>query len=265
MKRVLLAVTAAAVLVVVGAVVWFYASTGLDESAEVTAPTIASAPETTAGAAAETTAGDTAETTAETTSETSAAADTAEGGVESTPQADGTVFELADESTVSFELDEMLRGEPNPVVGTNEEVAGQIRFDPTDLGSTEIGTVVISSQTFTTDQSSRDRAIRGPILDSNAEPTIEFAPTSIDGLSGAADVGDAFEFTVTGDLTIRGITREVTFDAEATLVAADRIEGTASATVLRSDFELAIPSVASVADVSDEVLIRIDFTAVPAG
>jgi polyisoprenoid-binding protein YceI len=265
MKRVVLGIGAAAVLVALGVVIWFYASTGVDEDTEVTAPPIASEPSATGAvpsAAPETTA---AETDDAGPGETAAASDT--GATDSTASPEGTgpvVFELTDESTVSFELTEELRGEPTRVVATNEEVAGQLRFDPADLAATELGTIVVSSQTFVTDQSSRDRAIRGPILDSNAEPTIEFTPTSIEGLSGSAEPGDTFDLSVTGDLTIRGITDEVTFEGDATLVDPDRIEGSASATVSRSDFELSIPSVSVVANVSDEVLIGIDFVASPA-
>ena len=45
------------------------------------------------------------------------------------------------------------------------------------------------------------------------------------------------------------------------VVSEDRIEGSGSAVVLRSDFGLQIPSVPNVANVSDEVILEIDFVA----
>jgi polyisoprenoid-binding protein YceI len=257
MKRALLALVAAVVLVGIGVVVWFYASTGLDEDTEVTAPPLEASPTDATPATSPDTTGPDPETTMESTVNTTS-------GPETTQPAGGGVFELADGTEARFELDEELRGQPTRVVATNPEVAGQLRFDPDDLAATEIGTIVVSSQTFTTDQGNRDRAIRGPILDSSVEPTIEFVPTSVDGLDGSVGVGDTVEFTVDGDLTIRGITNPVTFDAEATYAAEDRLDGTVSTTVLRSDFDLQIPSVATVANVSDEVLIALDFVALPA-
>ncbi|MDX1450059.1 MAG: YceI family protein, partial [Acidimicrobiia bacterium] len=168
------------------------------------------------------------------------------------------------ESTVTFELDEVLRGVDSRVVAMNDEVEGQLRVDPTDLGATELGTIVIGAQTFETDSSNRDRAIRGPILDAGTFPRITFEPTSIDGLEGDVSVGEQVEFSVTGDLTIRDVTQEVTFDVTATQTAEDRIEGRAMSTVSREAFGLTIPSVASVANVSDEVDVAIDFVATPA-
>jgi polyisoprenoid-binding protein YceI len=73
--------------------------------------------------------------------------------------------------------------------------------------------------------------------------------------------GDTFEFQITGELLIRDTTNSVTFDAEVTFVDETRVEGSATANVLRSDFGIGIPSVPGVANVTDEVLLNIDFVA----
>ena len=52
------------------------------------------------------------------------------------------------------------------------------------------------------------------------------------------------------------------FTGEATMVAEDRVEGLATATLLRSDFELTIPSVPRVAGVDEEVILEIEFVAI---
>ncbi len=244
MKRVVTGAIAVAVLAGLGVVIWFFATSGIDEStADVTAPTLAPAP-----------------TEADpTTGSTAAEPPPASEGAQS-PSAGG-VFQLAEGTTVRFELDEELRGQPTHVVATNTEVEGQVRFDPADLSTAEIGTIVVGAQTFETDSSNRNRAIRGPILDASSFPEITFVPTSVDGLSGSVDVGQEVSFTVTGDLTIRDVTQTVTFEVTATLSADETLEGTAETQVLRSDFGLQIPSVQSVANVTDEVLIAIDFVA----
>ena len=89
-----------------------------------------------------------------------------------------------------------------------------------------------------------------------------FTPTSVDGLSGSAEVGETVEFTITGDLTIKGITQSVTFDAAVTYVDQGTLEGSAAAEVTRDMFEIGIPSVPSVADVTNEVLLTLNFVAV---
>lgn len=234
MKRVALFVVGAGLVAAVGVLVWFFATTGVDEdTAQVTAPTLAPA--------------------------TTAASTTEPGG----SGAGEGLFSLSAGTVARFELDEVLRGEPKRVVASNTEVAGQIRIDFDDLASSELGTIVIGAQTFSTDSSNRDRAIRGPILDSTAFPEIAFVPAALEGLAGSVEVGQELTFTVTGDLTIRDVTADVTFEVMAVLVSEDRLEGSATATVLRSVYGLEIPSVASVADVSDEVLVAINFVATP--
>jgi polyisoprenoid-binding protein YceI len=90
---------------------------------------------------------------------------------------------------------------------------------------------------------------------------ITFDVTSVDGLSGTLTVGEEVTFTITGDLQIRGTTEPVAFDVTATMADDSTIQGEAVATVLRSDFGIGIPSVPFVADVGDEVVIRLEFVA----
>ena len=168
------------------------------------------------------------------------------------------------QSIAVFEIDEELSGSTNHVVGTTNVVAGQVQIDPSDLSTVQFSQIVINGRTFATDSSFRDRAIRGPIILNSAVDEFElitFDVTSVDGLSGSASPGDTVEFTISGDLTVRGTTNEATFDVTATLTDDSTLTGVATTTVLRSDFGIGIPSVPRVANVSDEVTIRLEFVA----
>jgi len=168
-------------------------------------------------------------------------------------------------SSARFEIDEVLNGSPKHVVGTTDQVAGQVLVDPGDLAGIEISDIVVNARTLTTDSERRDRAMRGPIvLDSGSDEheLITLMVTSVDGLAGEADDGSTYEFTITGDLTIKGITKPVTFDVSATVVDESTIEGLAIAEVTRDMFEIGIPSVPNVADVTNEVVIALEFVAV---
>lgn len=165
-----------------------------------------------------------------------------------------------DESEVRFSLDEILRGRPFTPVGLTNQVAGEVRVD-FDQKLAELGTVQVNARTLKTDSEFRDRAINNEILETDEFEFITFNPTQISGLPQDTQIGQPVQFQITGDLTIRDVTVPVTFDVTAILVDGSRLEGSASATVLRSDFGLIIPSVPSVADVSDEVLLEIDFVA----
>lgn len=251
MKRTLLIVAATVVALGAGAVafIWFSGGSG-EPTTDLTTPPLA----------------------ADTTASTAAPAATAPASTGSvspteTTEAPSTdlTFVIGEGSQARFELDEELRGSPKHVVGTTPEVVGQVRFDPADPSGAEFSDIVINARTFQTDSSNRDRAIRSAVvLDSGSDEfeLITFTPTAIDGLPDSLAVGDSISFTVTGDLTIKGVSQSTTFDVEATWTAEDTLEGTAETVVDRTEFGIGIPNVASVANVTEEVLIALDFVAV---
>ncbi len=172
-------------------------------------------------------------------------------------------------SNVQFTLTEVLMGNPNTVVGKTNQVAGDILVDADQPSNSQIGKLRIDARTFATDSAMRDRMIRGPILASgqNQYEYIDFVPGPLTGLPAKIEVGQSYTFQVTGNMTVRDITKPVTFDVTAKLVAGspDQLEGTATTTVKRADFNLQIPNVATVANVSDAVKLEIDFVAPEAG
>lgn len=176
-----------------------------------------------------------------------------------------TLFRITpDESQVRFLIDEDLRGQRVTVVGATNQVAGDILVDSAAPANSQIGVIRINVRTLVTDEENRNRALRSRILLS-AEPQYEFSdftPKAISGMPARIEVGQSVTFQITGDLTVRGVTREVTFDTTATLVAPERLEGQARAVVLYRDFGLTIPAVPFVANVADEVRLEIDFVAI---
>jgi polyisoprenoid-binding protein YceI len=169
---------------------------------------------------------------------------------------------LQEESEVRFTLDEVLAGVPTTVIGVTNQVAGEIEINLENGTESRIGVITINARTLETDNSSRNRAINNSILQTNTYEFITFAPTSITGLPTAIVIGETYTIQITGDLTIRDVTQTVTFEVTGVVVSEDRVEGYAFTTILRSDFDLNIPSVPQVADVSDEVLLEIEFVAV---
>ena len=263
-------------LVVAGlAYVWFSGGSG-EPSTDVTAPpvtTVASTQPPSQGedeqAPTDTMAADpgTTAAAAPATSEvtTSAAATPEEDPGEETTD---LVYRIEQsDSSVRFEIDEVLNGSPKRVVGTTNEVAGELLIDFDDPTASSLGAVVINVRTLQTDSSFRDRAMRGPILGS-ARDENEFAtfePTEITGLPDQVAVGDSVSLTVVGDFTLSGVTLPVEFSVEVAIGSTERIEVSGVATVLRSDFGLRIPDVPSVSDVADEVTLAIDLVLVVSG
>jgi polyisoprenoid-binding protein YceI len=167
------------------------------------------------------------------------------------------------ESQVEYNIFEVLNGADKTVVGTTNQVAGDILLNLSDLSQSQIGEISINARTFATDEDRRDNAVARFILQSetDANEFITFQPTSISGLPDSAGVGDTVEFQVTADLTIAGVTQEVSFNVNATLESEEQLVGHAETIVQRSDFNLNIPDVPFVANVGDDVTLKIDFVA----
>lgn len=174
------------------------------------------------------------------------------------------VFEIAqDESEARFLIDEVLRGDPITVVGATNQVAGQIAIDPNDPTAAQVGVIQVNARTLETDNDFRNRAIKNVILQTNTYEFVTFTPTELIGLPETGAIGETYDFQIAGDLTIRDVTRQVTFTVTVTPVSEERIEGLASTTVLYRDFGLAIPDAPSVDTVADEVRLELEFVAVP--
>jgi polyisoprenoid-binding protein YceI len=189
-------------------------------------------------------------------------ASTAVSSSSSTAGAEAAVFQIVlDQSQASFSIYEELAGQPTTVVGVTDQVAGEIALNLQDLSQSMVGVIQVNARTLATDNDRRNNALRRFILNTDQYELITFTPTSIIGLSGAAQTGQTLSFQIAGDLTIRDVTQPVVFEVTATGESATRLTGTATATVKRSDFNLTIPSVPNVANVGEEVTLEIKFVA----
>lgn len=173
-----------------------------------------------------------------------------------------TLFEIIpDESEVTFSLDETLRGLPTTAVGRSQQVAGQIAVDFTNPAASQIGPVRINARTLLTDNEFRNNAIHSFILDTEAYEFIIFSPGKINGLPSEFVPDKPVSVQIEGDLTIRDVTRPVTFTATITPNGRSQLVGSATAQISRDDFDLQIPNAPGVANVSEEVSLSIQFSA----
>ena len=177
---------------------------------------------------------------------------------------DAAVYEIVPaESEARFLIDEVLRGEPTTVVGRTDQVAGQIALSFAEPANAAIGAIRVNARTLFTDNDFRNRAIQNRILVTGFYEFITFTPEAISGLPESIKPGETVTFDVTGDLTITAYSHPVTFTVTVTPVSESRLEGTASTTISRRDFNLVVPSATGVADVSEDVTLEIDFVAIP--
>lgn len=125
-------------------------------------------------------------------------------------------------SVAGYRVDEVLNGTDVTVTGRTSQVTGSITTK--DLTLTD-GELTVDVASIATDQPARDSYFRDQALRVSEFPTATFALTEPATASAAPKTGIASEQELTGDLTIAGETRSVTFtvqvstDGETTRVA----------------------------------------------
>lgn len=141
------------------------------------------------------------------------------------------------------------------------DFAGTIVVDGERVAASS-ATVTIQAASFTSGNEQRDGHVVGPdFLDVETYPTLTFTATSVRL--------DGDDFVVVGDLTIRGVTRQVEIEAELNGVERDpfgneRIGFEGTTQISRKDFGLTwnVPLDTGGVLVSDKIKIELDVSAV---
>ncbi len=171
--------------------------------------------------------------------------------------AQSTVWEIDPaHSTVQFSVRHLMISN---VRGEFGKITGTVRLDESDLARSAVE-VTVDATTINTHEPQRDAHLRsGDFLNVANFPTMTFRSKRI------AAVGSG-KYKLTGDLTIRGVTREVTFDVEGPSAAIKdpwgnvRAAATATARINRKDFGVSWNAAMEAGGVvvGDEVNIAID-------
>jgi polyisoprenoid-binding protein YceI len=120
--------------------------------------------------------------------------------------------------------------------------------------------------TLASDNRDRDNFVKMDTLQTRQFPKADFVPTKATGLTLPLATTGTFTFKLTGNLTIHGKTKEVTFDVVAKRSGADL---TATATLAPSvkfgDFGMSAPSVPfRVVSIVDEIRLVVELVATAA-
>ena len=166
-------------------------------------------------------------------------------------------------SSASFEIREVLFGKTNFVIGKTNQVTGQILINTSDPSKSQMGPIRVDVSTLTTDSDMRNHTLQTRILETGdpANQYATFTATSFKGLPTIFTVGPLVNFQVTGNLTVHQVTKVETFNMVFTVNSDKQVTGAASTNVRYEVFNLAIPNVPSVTNVSDTVVLTLNFTA----
>jgi polyisoprenoid-binding protein YceI len=235
-KKLVAAVVVLVVLVLGGS--WFYAKvwnqapdrlSTADRDAALAAtipPTSppASGPSTTPATAAETTAGSSISTSA-------AAPDGPEG-----------VWQALPTSQVGYRVKESINGFDTEGVGRTNAVTGAVTIAGSTVTTAEF---TVDMTTFKSDESRRDAQFNTRVMDVAQFPTATFTLTTPIPIDAVPAEGQDFKTSATGDLTLHGTTKPVTFDLSAT-IKDGKVGIVGNIPIVFADFNVPNPSIATI-------------------
>jgi polyisoprenoid-binding protein YceI len=160
-----------------------------------------------------------------------------------------------------FAVREQLAGLdfPNDAVGTTTAVSGALVILPDGQLIEGESRFVVDLTTLKTDSSRRDGYIQRNTLETGTYPEAVFVPTATAGLPAPLPASGAVAFQLTGDLTVHGVTRPVTWDVTGE-IAGNALRGTATTSITFTDFGMTLPRVGPVLSVDDLIRLQLDFT-----
>jgi polyisoprenoid-binding protein YceI len=172
-----------------------------------------------------------------------------------------TVYSVnGEESTANYIAQQELASiGAQEVVGTTNAIIGSILFDE-DGKPLECSNFAVDMRTLVSDESMRDNYLRGNTLESDTFPFATFVVSSVEGLEDGLVEGEPVTAQLTGDLSLHGVTRPATWEAEFTATDGT-ITGTATTTFVIADYEMEKPIVGPVLSIEDEIELQVEITA----
>ena len=148
-------------------------------------------------------------------------------------------------SQAGYRVREQLANLPaeSDAVGRTSKATGSITI--TSSGSTTTvtaGTITVDTTSIASDKPMRDNRLRTEGLQTDSFPTATFKLTKPVDVPAAALAGTASSITLTGDLTLHGVTKSVTIPAQAQLVNGT-IQVAGSLAFPLSDYSIVAPNV----------------------
>lgn len=177
------------------------------------------------------------------------AVSTADGGGTLT-DATGT-WTIAGDSTVGYRVKEILSGLSTEGAGRTSDVTGTLTIEGTTATTAEF---TVDMTTFESNESRRDSQFDGRIMSVDEFPTSTFVLTSPIDFGSIPAEGQTITVSATGDLTLHGVTKSVTFDLQATS-SNGRIGVLGNIAVVFADYDIPNPS-SGFADTEDHGLLE---------
>jgi polyisoprenoid-binding protein YceI len=167
-----------------------------------------------------------------------ASASTSDGAIAGT-------WNVGADSLAGYRVREQLANLPaeSDAVGRTDQITGSITLEGSaDAATLVAGTLTVDTTSITSDKSMRDTRMRNEGLQTDSFPTATFTLTAPVDVPAAALAGTPSDVTLTGDLTIHGVTKSVSIPAKAQLVDGT-ISVAGSLSFPLSDYAITAPNI----------------------
>jgi polyisoprenoid-binding protein YceI len=172
----------------------------------------------------------------------------------------GAKLEIIDGSSASYRVTEQFVGInfPNDAVGTSPTVAGTVGI-AADGSITPGSKLTVDLRNLKSDQDQRDNYIKTRTFETDKYPMAEFVPTKITGIPALIPFQGQTGFELTGNMTIHGTTKEVTFQGIATFGRDGTIAGRTKTSFNFATFGLTKPTIGRLMSVDDKIDLDLIF------
>lgn len=177
-------------------------------------------------------------------------------GLDGTWNVDQTIGSFSDFSSTfaGFRVQEELAGiGAKTAVGRTPKVTGSMTVEGTRIPNASFE---VDMTTLTTDDSRRDGQLRTQAIETNRFPTASFRLTQPITLPKVPAEGEEITVNATGDLTVHGVTKQVTIPLEAQRTGRV-IAVVGSITIPFADFDISPPRSAIVLSVDDKAVMEV--------
>lgn len=190
-----------------------------------------------------------------------------------TAQAGPVRIEMTAGTKARYRVGERLVGVSvtNDAVGSTEAVTGAIVLKADGSIDSTQSKIVVDMKSLSSDQAMRDMFLQMSVLQTSKFPTLEFVPTKAVGLPSPLPVGTKMPnstiviptpvgFQLTGNMTLHGVTKEVTWSIVATM-GPEAIAGRGTAKITFAAFNMTKPVVPVLASAEDDINLELEFRA----
>lgn len=167
-------------------------------------------------------------------------------------------FLATDKSQARYRLREQLAGVnfPSDAIGTTKSLTGTVygKMDGTIFPESKFR---VDLRTLQSDDDRRDNFVRQSVLNTRNFPFAEFVPKQVKGLAVPLPTSGDVKFQLIGDLTIRGVTKSVTWEVEGKVNGGEGT-GIAKTNFNFAYFNLTQPRVPLVLSIQDDIKLEVE-------